>query len=318
MAAVALLAAGFGTGRTTAIPIGDEIVYARDGQLYGLSLSTNQERQISHFSTGYGASDPAWTPDGARIVFSLVQPPQRGVVSGSDLYQIDRNGDNLTLVFQHTERGEQLQSPVFRPDDGVLYFSRFIPDLDTNEPGHDRMEIVRLVAGQPEVVATDGLMMSFSADGRRLAYVGVAPLSGSQSLRILDLNTGSAKTLIPEDAYANIFWPRFSPDGSELAFGGAPVIQLRAPGLALAVPRTGFQPFAHGEPSDLYLIDAESGKTSLVATLAENDPAAIWSTDGARLWVVGLKAVYTANRDGSGFGFAKQPGGIGATVWRGK
>lgn len=303
----------------TSVTGASEIAYAREGQLYALAVATNEERRISRFPAGTGAKDPTWSPDGTRIVFSLIQPAQRGAPAGMDLYSVDRDGNDQTLVVKHKLPGEQLQSPAYRPGDGSLYFSRFVP-AQAGETG-DRLEIVRLnsVTNQTEVVAQDGVMPSFSSDGRMLAYVHLDPDTSAPSLWVMDLASGKATPVIPVDSFATIFWPSFSPDGAEIAFGGAPVQLLRSPGarppgLALRIPVARPQSYPHGEPSDLYVVNRTSGKVEKVGTLAEDDPTALWSADGSHLWAIGSRGIYSVDRDGRNFSAIRQQGGYGGSA----
>lgn len=321
LAPFALIGLGllFVNGRPTAGTT-DEVVFARDGQLFLLNLAGNSERRLTNLTGGAGAKNPVWSPHGRYIVFSMLLPAERGALSSSDLYRVNSDGSDLKRLRGHQQPGEQLDSPAFLPDGSAVVFSRFLPRTGGTS---DELQIVKLEpdSGQTTVLAKDGAMPAVSADGRTLAYVRIAPESFAPSLHVVDLAGGAAREIIPEDEFASMYWPHFSPSGAEIVFSGTPVILLRERrqnGLALEIPLTQSRPLAHGEPSDLFKVDLATGKSSLVTRLGEDDPTPIWSADGKRLLVIGTAAVYTAAGDGQGIRPMHRPGGVGGGDWRGR
>ena len=70
-------------------------------------------------------------------------------------------------------------------------------------------------------IATGG-WPAVSPNGRYLAYVKPSQTLGFlNELVMLDTVEGSTRTLIPADHLIQITSPRFSPDGSEIAFIGS-------------------------------------------------------------------------------------------------
>jgi dipeptidyl aminopeptidase/acylaminoacyl peptidase len=110
--------------------------------------------------------------------------------------------------------------------------------------------------------------------------------------------------------------PRFSPDGRQLVVPLAqPPSQAReaspqAPWGLLAVPIAQ----AHGNPSEIYLIDVDGGQPKRLTTLTEDEPAVSWSPDGVTMAVYATRGLYLIDRQGKTT-LATEAGGYGGLDW---
>ena len=159
-------------------------------------------REFSPFLQGLSAEGLAFSRDGARVAY--VSFPE-GI-----LWQSKTDGsDRHQLTFAPTEVG----LPRWSPDGTQIVFA-----------GHDpgklwKIYVVPAEGGNPEMVASADYDLedaSWSPDGNSLA-IGpsalVARNAKENAIRILDLKTG--KTTVLADS-ADLFSPRWSPDGSHL------------------------------------------------------------------------------------------------------
>jgi hypothetical protein len=174
-------------------------------------------------------------------------------------------------------------SPAFFPDGGVLYDSvdvsrqiYFFWDLFRRGPGDVGAE-----AAQGERL-TSGLRAnepSVSPDGTRVAFTKNA--SGTTALWIADLDghdgtsLSSPRVLVPSKTFQQIYTPRWSPDGKEVAYST----------------------WTEGGYRDLEIVEVATGKTRALMHDRALDTGPVFSPDGKRLfWSSdrgGIANVYT-------------------------
>jgi Tol biopolymer transport system component len=114
-------------------------------------------------------------------------------------------GEPLQLTHDMEVRGP---TPEFTADDSAILFTRFRTDAELGlVPDVWRLP---LPAGNPSLLVKNASAASTSPDGRRLVYAAVT--AGGTSIRIR--NQDGRELEIAEHG----FWPRWSPDGSWIAF----------------------------------------------------------------------------------------------------
>ncbi|MBA4124927.1 MAG: PD40 domain-containing protein [Acidobacteria bacterium] len=169
-----------------------------------------QLTQIGNPAGGHGS--PSFAPDGKRIVFEVDD------YNSASVWTISAGGDDAKEITQTRTRGNY--EPVYAPDgksilytSGIAFQVRVNPD--TNEP-----------VGEPSQIAGIGATslavrrVSFSADGKRIAY---STLMRRESLSSVRLQTNSseadgAPVPIVQNTNARNSFPTFSPDGKRIAF----------------------------------------------------------------------------------------------------
>jgi Tol biopolymer transport system component/predicted Ser/Thr protein kinase len=156
------------------------------------------------------AMQPSWSPNGERVAFWFM-PPSAG---RSDIGTIARNGGEIEVV---TKDASTNWNPVWSPDGKFLYFA-------SDRGGNMSFwrvaidEVSGKVLSEAEVVSTPSTFnrhLSFSGNGRRLAYVQTAQQANIQALKF-DPSTeriaGEPFWITRGDRH--IVRPELSPDGT--------------------------------------------------------------------------------------------------------
>ncbi len=189
-------------------PDGQAIVYARrrdtpEGYLYADLYEIDlASKSVERLTTKARATDPAYAPDGAQIVFIRQED------GTTNLVRLDRATGAMTPLTDFQD-GTQVSDPVWHPSGDWIYLARTQPD------GHGR-DLYRLRPDgsdlQP-VLATpaDERSPAFDPDGQALYYSSDA--SGIFNLYRLPLPAGEA---LPDPSRAerltNVLGGAFMPD----------------------------------------------------------------------------------------------------------
>jgi Tol biopolymer transport system component len=146
--------------------------------------------------SGYDGS-PAASPDGRTIVFAS----RRAGASGIWVKQLQGGGEGPLT------RGDD-NLPRFSPDGSSVLFSR---------TEGDRISIYRvpLVGGEPRKLIDDAVVADWSPDGARVVFVRSDGISSSIVIANAD---GSGERILAELENNVVASPRWSPDGSTVAF----------------------------------------------------------------------------------------------------
>jgi TolB protein len=144
--------------------------------------------------------EPAWSPDGSQIALSL------DVEGNLEIGLVSAEGGPVRIVAPHPRVDLQ---PAWSPDGKSLYFvsARAQP----RGGAVDRIYRYDLDGGADTAVSVvRGIQPSVSPDGGRLAYV-------DGGLRILDLTRGESRLVRAEET-AYRMRPRWTPDGQSLLY----------------------------------------------------------------------------------------------------
>jgi Tol biopolymer transport system component len=149
-------------------------------------------------------------PDAKRATVSMLTSSRRT----RDIWMVDMTGGTRTRFTD--DAGDKLFS-IWSPDGARIVFDR---DLGNGTGARDLVQ-KPANGGAESVLYSDQRPkwpLSFSSDGRFLAFVTVNPRTG-QDVEVLPL-TGTERKPIPFQAVPGIkSYPRFSPDGRWVAFG---------------------------------------------------------------------------------------------------
>jgi Tol biopolymer transport system component len=239
--------------------------------------------------------DPAVSPDGERIAY-IVQPPPRVVDgkydAGSDLWIANRDGSEPRLLYEHEDLNALVRFPQWQGDGQVLAFVQDITFVEVVAgSGTTTIDYIiqrfEVASGEHETVLEDAIAFTLSPDGERISYSRLDQAIG-EIFESAPLAGGEAQVLVAQDEQLQPYSsPRYSPDGTRIAFASADQTQAPPTGRLSAPART-----TDGFPQDIWLVDAAGGKPRLLADLKEDLPSLTWSGDGKHIFVLGANGLY--------------------------
>jgi Tol biopolymer transport system component len=216
----------------------------------------------------YPHSGAAWSPDGSVIAFSGMTGPLPTItrLGNRHLYVVAPDGSDLHRI-PHTRGGF---APVFSPDGRWIAFARTVrrgywKGTTTWMARLDGTGFRRLTEWEKGV---ENLPSSFAPDGSVLALTHRDVSRDRADAMALPMDGRQPYVLA-----ANASWPRYSPDGSRIAFLG-----IRRIG------NTSCCELGDGFDVDLYVMDADrSSKRRLTRTPRKAERPASWDPSGERL-----------------------------------
>jgi Tol biopolymer transport system component len=197
----------------------------KDFEIYTINPNGSGKIQLTHNDTD--DIDPAYSPDGKKIVYAGEDRPEGDL----EIYTINARGGDK---FQVTNNDTDNETPSYSPSGKKIAYT------DLNRAGPD-IYTIKVGGGGKILVADDGFTPSYSPDGNRIAYECYG-----RSFRIdTDICTISVRRedklakLIPQKPGGTTlhdvlhhkvhvtnndtddFNPDYSPDGNRIAYMGS-------------------------------------------------------------------------------------------------
>jgi dipeptidyl aminopeptidase/acylaminoacyl peptidase len=267
--------------------------------------------------------DPAVSPDGARLAYILQPPPTiegNTYDAGSDLWVANRDGSGARLAFEHAVPNQLVRFPRWQDNEHILAVVQEIMTAEGVTRVVYTLQRINIETGDRSTLLEDVLSYDVSPDGREIVYARYAGDAG-QTLDLAAADGGDSTEILGQDAALTPFQsPRFSPDGSTVAFASAdltgvyaPVELVRAEFASAAEVRRGdvarrparcceawptslWSKIMNGVPQDIWTVGSEGGEQPIrVADLKEDLPSLAWGGNGEHIYVLGLYGLYDVN-----------------------
>ena len=204
------------TAALSVTPVGGsgQIAYVSDRtdlpQIYMVDLSTQALVQVTNMPEG--ACQPAWSPDGMKLVFISPCKGMDEIYYGASLYLINADGSNLTPV--GSVPGGDFD-PAWSPDGKSIAFT----SLRTGQ-----MEIFVISVEDPTsttqvtkgVKSVEARQPAWSQDGSQIAYA--VKRFGVYQLWLMNADGTGQKQIVRSGVAFSDYLPTWSPDGQLILF----------------------------------------------------------------------------------------------------
>jgi serine/threonine protein kinase len=196
-----------------------QIAYSSDHtgipQIFYMNADGSDPTQVTNMT--FGACQPAWSPDGARLVFVSPCSERQSQYPGANLYIINADGSGLVSL----ETGSDGDfSPAWSPDGVHIAFTSvrdgspqiYILNLATNQ-------VTRLTGSSGDVRLPDWSMQpAWSPSGTQIVFTGHSLLTNALQIWVMS-DAGIGQALLIHRGSNN--WnslPDWSPDGKSILF----------------------------------------------------------------------------------------------------
>ena len=275
-------------------PDGERIVYARGSDLYVARSDGSGSQKLA--SVPGNADWPRWSPDGARLRFTLNDPTG----SSSALWEVLADGSKLHPLLPGWNNPSAECCGNWTSDGKYFVFQSRRNGRTDIWAWREKQGILSNASSQPVQLTTGPLSFSAplpSRDGKKIFAIGAQPRG---ELTRFDVKS---RQFVPYLSGISAEGVSFSRDGQWVAYCTYPEgtlwrsrvdaserFQLTFPPLIAGVPRwspdgkqIAFMGQMPGKPLKLYLVAAEGGNVEQLTTGDHNDADPNWSADGTRL-----------------------------------
>lgn len=310
------------------------LIFARHGNLWRSDGRATPPRQITRMEADKYAEFPALAPDGGQIAFIATS---QGPITDTTPLPLPTPQTELRVM----RADGSAQRVVWKPERGVLGLIAWAPDgralyvgfadilSEPNAPVPDRLfQVVRVdpQTGAQQVALADARDLTFSRDGRRIAFVRWRKDLSSFTLSVAAPDGSGERALTSGSAFPDLYAPRFSPDGQRIIFmstGGPPTDEQGRPRTAVAQPALDrllgwLAPptaEAHGAPWDLWSINADGSGLRRLTNIHEDTPMAAFAPDGRTIALMGAGGIYLLDADGANLRKIDPLGDHGGLDW---
>jgi TolB protein len=207
-------------------PSGKQVAYVYNRNVWVVNTDGTGKKQVT--TDGYDNSDPAWSPDGTKVVYS-------GMKDGNpELYVKAVAGGTVTRLTKTPTFEER--DPAFSPDGKKIAYDRggcatdatpgpcvYVMNANGTSPVNLTPEnTVPGCATSPGYYFNgNSKEPTWSPDGKKIAFVGpvvCTVTSIGSDVWVMDAADGRNKKDLTRDVATNDRQPAFSPDGTLIAF----------------------------------------------------------------------------------------------------
>ena len=229
-----------------------QLIYLDVAKVKSFDLASAATRELFTFPDGSYPGGLSASPDSAHLSFSLYQPGESlQTPGGTSIFLMNPDGMDRRKVLAYNVPGEALLHPAWTGDSQQLFYSRWSP------MGDRQIERADVNGSGQQTVIENAHSPTVSPTGQ-LAYLAPDPVTLHESIWVASADGSDKQRLFDESLFETIAAPRFSPDGSLIAFvavGGPgtdpPPAASGTPGFSFTWPEPATVE-AHGIPWDLW------------------------------------------------------------------
>jgi TolB protein len=228
-----------------------------------INIADRKPTPIEVFPTDSSYYEALLSPDGSKVLLISGEHADSQTMT---IMNLDGTGRQVLV-----DDSDLIRDPSFSPDGRLIAYISNVPDVFPDDWQRASIRIVGVDgSGDHELLdslnTVRGGRVSWSPDGRRLAYTG---FSGREStVAVMNVDGSGRQNLT--DGMQNDFDPAWSPDGSQIAF-------------------TTLAPFT--DKTDIVVINSDgSGRRDVTSMMEDRQENARWSPDGGRLLFSSYKA----------------------------
>ena len=299
------------------VGVGGRLLVPRGSGLASISLPSRETRPISITPSAGNAAGVAISPDGSLLAVPRFWRPPQHQVGGQDILVVGPDGGAPVATVERGQPGEVLGVPSWLPDGSLIYERR------TLSGSNEAVRVERARPGEPGQLVADGAAWpGLSPDGSLLAMVR---FSDRDRLVIRPLGDASERVLVDTPHLLSIAFPRFSPDGTWIAFTAAADQGVAPPTPSALDARSTMSLVsfwlgpatarAHGIPWDVWVIRPDGTGMRQVTSFSDDDSSVAWSPDGRWLVTLSAEALHVVALDGGENYCIGSEGGYGALEW---
>jgi len=210
---------------------------------------------------------------------------------GGDLMLLDLSGGGSRPLLARNTESESLDLPAIWPDGHAILYQRSNLHAPIPLPGqaqpqyHSTVEQIGADGRDVTTLLDDARYPGPAPDGSHFAFVRSG--AAGSGIYVHSLVDSSDTELIPPGQFLALAYPRYSPDGQQLAFVAisldAPLGERSSP-LALLQPQSAL---AHGFPWNAWIVNADGSNLRQIQDIVDDDPSIGWSPDGSQLFIYG-------------------------------
>ncbi len=199
----------------------------RSENLYEIDLAGGATRRLTELQLPETASQPAISPDGTQVAFNRerrVVDPQTGAaqITGSEVWVVDRETGELERVAAGYPFA---RAAAWSPDGQTLAIE--VAEAGRAWYDHD-IALIDLRTGASRALINTPQWEggpAWSPDGTRIAFQSRPAGARCMQILVIDVTGGSPQPVTNlrddqcQDRSSGAYWPDWSPDGAQIAFG---------------------------------------------------------------------------------------------------